>query len=120
MTALLLPYPPSINHYYGRKRGGNLFVQQAGVVFRMATAVAARKICPQGMKSPRMTGRIKVRIDLFPPDRRRRDLDNVLKCLLDALMYAGCYEDDSQIDDLRVVRCGVVKDGAVSVVMEGL
>ena len=37
-------------------------------------------------------------MDAFPPDRRRRDLDNLQKPLLDALQHAGVYEDDSQID----------------------
>jgi crossover junction endodeoxyribonuclease RusA len=42
-------------------------------------------------------------MDAFPPDRRRRDLDNIQKPVLDALQHAGVYEDDSQID-LLVTR----------------
>mgnify|MGYP000985260285 FL=1 len=54
-----------------------------------------------------------------PPDRRRRDLDNLLKPLLDALSgYA--YRDDSQIDRLEIVRCRSVEDGSVEVIVEEL
>jgi crossover junction endodeoxyribonuclease RusA len=48
--------------------------------------------------------RLSVSILAYPPDRRKRDLDNVLKSLLDALMHAGVYSDDSQIDKLTISR----------------
>ncbi|NBW22487.1 MAG: RusA family crossover junction endodeoxyribonuclease, partial [Caulobacteraceae bacterium] len=40
-------------------------------------------------------GSVRVVIEAFPPDRRKRDLDNILKSLLDALTHAGVWEDDS-------------------------
>jgi len=49
-------------------------------------------------------------MDAFPPDRRRRDLDNIQKPVLDALEHAGVYEDDSQVD-LLITRRGPVSDG---------
>jgi crossover junction endodeoxyribonuclease RusA len=55
---------------------------------------------------------LRVEIEAWPPDKRKRDLDNILKSLLDALTYAGIWEDDSQIDDLRIYRAtigGMVK-----------
>ena len=51
-----------------------------------------------------LEGRLAVEIEAFAPDRRRRDLDGMLKVPLDALAIAGVYSDDSQIDDLRIVR----------------
>ena len=48
-----------------------------------------------------------------PPDRRRRDMDNYNKGLLDALTHAGIYPDDSDIDDLRVQRGPICKGGAI-------
>jgi crossover junction endodeoxyribonuclease RusA len=48
-------------------------------------------------------------------DRRRRDLDNVQKALLDALEHGGVYRDDAQID-LLVVERGPVTPGGKSLV----
>jgi crossover junction endodeoxyribonuclease RusA len=36
------------------------------------------------------------------PDNRRRDLDNLLKPLLDAMEHAGVYVNDSQVHDLHI------------------
>ena len=59
-------------------------------------------------------------MDAYPPDRRRRDLDNLLKCTQDSLAHAGVYEDDSQIDVLVVVRCNPVPSGRVTVRLQEL
>jgi crossover junction endodeoxyribonuclease RusA len=58
-----------------------------------------------------LTNRIAVSIQLSPPDRRRRDIDNSLKALLDSLTYAHVWEDDSQIDDIRIYRASCVQNG---------
>lgn len=54
-------------------------------------------------------------MDAFPPDRRRRDLDNLQKPVLDVLQHAGVYEDDSQIDLLITRRREVVPEGRLLV-----
>lgn len=59
--------------------------------------------------------RLAVEVEAYPPDRRRRDLDNIGKALLDSLEAASVFEDDGQIDDLRIVRCDVAKPGRVVV-----
>ena len=64
-----------------------------------------------------LEGRLAVHIALFPPDRRKRDVDNVLKSLLDACEHAGCYENDSQIDELHVIRQDIIKGGACTIVI---
>jgi len=45
------------------------------------------------------SGPVAVRLKLFFRDRRRRDLDNCAKALLDALNSIA-YEDDSQVQEL--------------------
>jgi len=47
---------------------------------------------------------VELSIELYPPDRRRRDVDNSLKCLLDAFTHGGLYEDDSLIRRLVVTK----------------
>ncbi len=65
-----------------------------------------------------MVGRLAVRIAVHPPDRRTHDLDNLLKAVLDGLAYSRVYQDDSQIDDLRVLRREVHRPGCVVVEVE--
>ncbi len=62
-----------------------------------------------------LTGRLAVVVTLFPPDQRRRDLDNALKALLDAVGHGGAYGDDSQIDELRVTRGEVLTGGSTRI-----
>lgn len=64
---------------------------------------------------PTLSCRIGVSIVLHYPDNRRRDLDNSLKGLFDAMTHAGVWKDDSQIDCINVIRSSVAKPGYVSV-----
>jgi crossover junction endodeoxyribonuclease RusA len=56
-----------------------------------------------------------VLIHACPPDRRRRDIDNMLKAPLDAMQHAGVIEDDSLIDDLHIIRQEPIKGGRLVV-----
>jgi len=67
-----------------------------------------------------MQDRVKVTILASPPDQRRRDLDNLLKSLLDALSHASVWLDDSQVDDLRVIRVAPTKPGRVEITISPL
>jgi crossover junction endodeoxyribonuclease RusA len=106
---LELPYPPSVNHYWGQS-GNRRFIGKKGVAFRAAVVEAFETSKGSGVE-----GRLAVHIELYPPDRRKRDIDNVLKALLDACEHAGCYENDSLIDELHIVRKDVIKDGACNI-----
>lgn len=105
-----VPYPPSANHLY-RRVGARTLISREGRRYRQrirALVLAARP----SPDTSTFRGRVYMTVTLHPPDRRRRDLDNAMKALLDALEHAGVYEDDSQIDDLRIVRGEVVPGGA--------
>lgn len=46
-----------------------------------------------------------VEMRVYFADRRRRDLDNVSKCVLDGITKSRqVWDDDSQVDDLRILR----------------
>lgn len=106
---LQLPYPPSINHYW-RRVGPRMLISRNGRAFRAEVIAILQR---QGL--PKLMGPLEVEIDLHPPDRRRRDVDNVMKSLLDALEHGGVYEDDSQIDDLHIRRRECKSGGCVRV-----
>lgn len=60
---------------------------------------------------PTIAGRVAVSIVLHYPDKRRRDLDNSLKGLFDAMTHATVWIDDSQIDKLHILRAEPEKPG---------
>jgi crossover junction endodeoxyribonuclease RusA len=64
--------------------------------------------------------RLAVTIKLYPPDRRVRDIDNVVKSTLDALCQAEVFTDDGQIDALFVTREELVKWGAAEIFIQVL
>jgi crossover junction endodeoxyribonuclease RusA len=107
-----LPFPPSVNHYW-RRVGPRTLISRGGRRFRDAVAgvLAAQGVAP-------LLGRLSVQVIACPPDRRKRDLDNLPKALLDALQHGGAYLDDSQIDRLEVERGSVVPGGKVIVVLK--
>lgn len=73
-------------------------ISEAGRKYR--GAVAEQLIIQNGVKS--IQNKMKMTIEAWRPDNRRRDLDNLLKATLDALCHAGLYYDDSLIVDLRI------------------
>lgn len=111
---LKLPWPLSVNAMYRTFRG-RLILSKRGRQYQ-TEAVAA--ILEQ--KRRKFKYRVEILFELFPPDERRRDIDNTLKGLLDALVHSNILEDDSQVDDLRIVRKHVKKCGQVLVTIKEL
>jgi crossover junction endodeoxyribonuclease RusA len=97
MIEITLPWPPSVNTYW-RNFDGRMIISAKGREYR--ETVGDQMILQKQIKH--FTGRLRVEIEAFRPDKRRRDLDNLLKATLDGLAHAGVYEDDSQIIDLRI------------------
>jgi len=107
-----LPYPPSVNNYW-RHVGPRVLISRGGRAFRkvVRSTLAGLRVQP-------MTGRLRVRIEPHPPDRRRRDVDNALKNLLDALEHGGAYLDDGQIVRLDVEKRQPIAGGKCIVRIE--
>lgn len=97
---LELPWPPTVNMYW-RHVGNKVLLSKAGRLYKQRVASA---VLQQSGRGGFGDARLWVRIDACPPDGRKRDLDNVIKGILDSLAAAGLYNDDSQVDELRIRR----------------
>lgn len=104
-----LPYPPTTNHIYRRTKKGRVFLDDRASSYRDEV------IHTIGKGHTTLTGDIRVRVDAYMPDRRKRDLDNLCKALFDAMTHAGVWKDDSQIHNLMINRAGVESHGRVVV-----
>ena len=103
--AMSLPYPPSVNHLWLRTRRG-VHLSKEGRLYKQQVAELVRTV-----GKPRLYERmVRVELVLYPPDARRRDLDNVLKILLDSLTYARVWHDDEQVDQISIRRGEPVKN----------
>lgn len=108
-----LPYPPSVNRYWRNIAVGK---KPRTLISRQGRDYRDEVLCLlRGDNRPMLTCKIAVTIEVFQPDKRRRDLDNIAKAPLDALTHAGVWLDDSQIDELRLIRKGVLADGKLIV-----
>lgn len=102
---MIVPWPPSVNNYWILVRmgkGGRKILSKRAVAYREEM----HQIITTQYPDIKFTEdkRLKLYIDAYPPDLRKRDLDNILKPLQDALQNEGVLIDDSQIDDLRIKR----------------
>ena len=109
MLAFTMPWPPSVNGYWRHpttgKLAGRSLISAKGrdyrdAIQRLATAESWGKV-PDG-------ARVSVQLDAWMPDKRRRDLDNILKAALDSLTHAGVWQDDSQIDHISIRRVPMI------------
>lgn len=93
------PWPPTVNTYW-RNVNGRTLLSRRGREYR---AEVLAMVLSAAVKQ-RFECRLAVDIEAHPPDKRRRDLDNLPKGILDAMQHAGVYADDSQVDRLTISR----------------
>ncbi len=105
-----LPYPPSLRGLYKPRFGGGLYMSPEGKKYKQDV-----KMIFLSNNLPSFEGFVRVRIEMYPPDRRKRDIDNILKITQDALQDAGVIEDDSKILTLWVNKNEVRKGGGLDV-----
>jgi crossover junction endodeoxyribonuclease RusA len=109
MKTLEIPYPPSVNTYWGFK-GHRRYLTPKALHFKSEVAqIVSQYQIKFGSQ------RLEISITLYPPDKRVRDIDNVVKSTFDALVQAGAFDDDSCIDVLLVQR-GTIHKGGKAVV----
>ena len=98
--------PPSVNSLWVNKPSGR-YKSKRGKIFEN---LACGELKKQFRYKPLSSG-LKVYIWLYFKDKRKRDIDNYNKAILDS-MTEIVYEDDSQIEELnikKIVGCGFDK-----------
>lgn len=117
VVTLTLPWPPSVNSYWRHNRG-RTHISTEGRKFRKAVIEAAllKRNALEG-RGP-LSGPLQLTVAAYPPDNRRRDLDNTLKAMLDGLEHGGIYHDDSQVCRLVADKFEPVAGGKVVVTVE--
>jgi len=107
---LELPEPLSLNRAY-RTYQGRMLISREGRAYKKAVAclVSASRIRFGNKK-------VAVHIKVHFSNKRRHDLDNTFKVMLDAMADGRLYDDDSQIDDLHIVRGEMRKDKPCAIV----
>jgi crossover junction endodeoxyribonuclease RusA len=112
-----LPWPPSINAMWRAVPRRGVILSARGRAFR-AMAVAAIQAQRDDMPAELLTGRLAVRLQLYPPDRRKRDVDNLAKAPFDAITAsAAVWLDDSQVDTLLIERRESVGKASASILV---
>lgn len=113
MIILNLPFPPSVNTYY--RRGAHAtYMSKGGREYKQKVAEYIVE-----SNTPKLgAARLSLEIVLWPKDKRKYDIDNRIKALLDSLQDAGVFDDDEQIDQINIYRgTGEIKGGSVRVLI---
>ena len=112
---LELPWPPSVNHYY-RHVGPRVLISRDGRRYREIVTSLVKQTAFKPFQD-----KIALYAVFYPPDNRRRDLDNVGgKVLLDSLQAAGLFKDDSQIKRIHLEMHEPLAGGMCFVKLEDL
>ena len=116
---LHLPFPPSVNDYYGLSCNGRAphkFVKEKGTIYRQTV----QEIVQDKDLELRANVPLSVTITLTPPDDKTHDIDNVLKCLFDSITHSNFWQDDSYVRELKMDYAYPSKLGSVLIYVEAL
>ncbi len=101
MTVLryTLPFPPSVNNLFVNK--GNRRIVSPGYA-KWRTEAGEEISAQRARQAKNVKGNVSVAIYAVRPDKRRRDIDNLCKAILDLLVSMHVIDDDSAIQRLTV------------------
>lgn len=107
---MIMPYPrnASVNTLWRVGRKG-VYINPEAKKFRDYLSAIARCTRKYGDEF------VRLEIKLSPPDNRKRDIDNLLKCILDALQDARVYNNDHQVHQLYVEKLPKKEGGELEI-----
>jgi crossover junction endodeoxyribonuclease RusA len=117
MILLNLPYAPSVNTYWRRGRFST-YLSPVGREFKKAVAEYIVE-----SNTPKLgDARVRITMVIRPRSKRKFDIDNLAKSVLDAISQegAGVIDDDEQVDELHIIRGDPIKGGKIVVTIEVL
>ena len=105
MMRFILDAPPSANAMYRAVNGKVLKSAQYRKWLKASSVkIAAHLVHHRPANRPDLdSARFSVMVDYYPKDKRARDLDNLLKPILDAL-EGQVFANDNQVDMLTITR----------------
>jgi crossover junction endodeoxyribonuclease RusA len=112
---LELPFPPSMNTYWRNFRGRTVLSKNG----RQFKSDVQDYIIENNI--PKFEDKkLKITMILRPRDKRKIDIDNRIKAVLDSLQDAGVFDDDFQVDHIEMIRGEQIKGGLIRVLIEEL
>ena len=96
MIKIVLALPPSVNRLWRATSTGRVYKSPKYTTWRKTAVQNA--ILQAGRK--KISGPYKLTLEVVRPDKRKRDLDNLLKAASDCLVEAGII-DDSQCEHIE-------------------
>jgi len=88
---LEIPFPPSVNGIWRGGKAGRFYKSKHYVAWENEAGWAVK----EQARGRRITGPFTVQLQVVQPDKRRRDLDNLPKVVLDLLKNLHVTDDDS-------------------------
>ncbi len=112
-----LQYPPSVNTLYNTGFDKKRHLSEKGRAYKKN--VYADVLEQHGIFKP-FEGRLRLTLEVWVPDKRKRDLDNTIKIVADSLQYANVFMDDEQITEIHAYKRGEAMGGKCIVEIEEL
>lgn len=112
---LVLPWPPTVNHYHQPAiiNGKPRIVK--GKQVREYLKKSIYYVYRQQLANLNIPGEVIVEIHLHPPTAAGYDVDNRPKAILDTLSNADFWNDDKQVKTLLLDKHEKIKGGMVRV-----
>jgi crossover junction endodeoxyribonuclease RusA len=96
-----LPIPPTMNHAFSQNKQGRRFVSPE---YRTWRDIAGQCLKHNHPNIRKIEGKIRAVYEYNFGDNRKRDLANFEKGVSDLLVEHGVINDDSDIDELTLIR----------------